>query len=220
MSNFKHLMAAGVAFVALTSAASAAGDCPGPNPCPPNSILNGQLSIGTTVSNVQTHITDVTGKVTATSAAIGNSLSVDVSGDTLVGNTQQNYGYVGATLNATVARTKDVSLTAAAIGNSASIKSTGSDTLELNNLQIQAWDPSATLQASVADINGPATLTAAAIANSLAVETDAALIRVGSTQRNQGPNMANVNATVARVSGDVSVTGAAIANSVSIKTGL
>jgi hypothetical protein len=219
MSHFKNLMAAGVALFALTSAANAA-DCPGPNPCPPNSILNGQLSIGTTISNVQTHISDINGKVSATSAAIGNSLSVDVSGDTLVGNTQQNYGYVGATLNATVARTKDVSLTAAAIGNSASIKTTGSDTLELNNLQIQAWDPSATVAAAVTDINGPASITAAAIANSLSVETDAALIRVGTTQRNQGPNVANVNATVARVAGDVSVTSAAIANSVSIKTGL
>lgn len=219
MKTIKSALVAGAAFVALSSVA-AATPCPGPNPCPPNTILNGQLSIGTTVANVQTHITNVTGDVSATAAAIGNSLSVDVVGDTTIGNTQQNWGYVGSSLNATVAHANDVSLTSAAIANSASIKVMDSDSLVLNNLQTQAWDPSASLAAHVSNITGDATLTAAAISNSLSVETDASLIRIGTTQRNQGPNIANVNATVTRVAGDVAVTGAAIANSVSIKNGL
>jgi hypothetical protein len=196
MKTIKSALVAGTAFVALASAA-AASPCPGPNPCPDNTILNGQLNIGTTVAHVQTHITNVTGDVSATAAAIGNSLSVDVVGDTVIGNTQQNWGYVGSSLNATVAHANDVSLTSAAIANSASIKVMDSDSLVLSNLQTQA-----------------------AISNSLSVETDASLIRIGTTQRNQGPNIANVNATVTKVSGDVAVTGAAIANSVSIKNGL
>jgi hypothetical protein len=220
MKTIKSALVAGVASIALASAAAASGTCPGPNPCPPNTILNGQLNIGSTISNVQTNVQNVTGEVTVTSAAIANSLSVDVTGDAMIGNTQQNFGYVGSTLNATVAHTKDVSLTSAAIANSASIKVMEADTLEVNNLQTQAWDPAAYLTAHVSDIDGGATLTAAGISNSLAVETDAALIRVGTTQRNQGPNIASVNATVRSISGDVSITGAAIANSVSIKTGL
>jgi hypothetical protein len=219
MKTIKSALAAGVAFVALASVASAT-PCAGPNPCPDNRILNGQLNIGTTVSSLQTHITDITGEVTVTSAAIGNSLSVDVVGDTYVGNTQQNWGYVGSSLNATVANTKDVTLTSAAIANTASIKVTGADSLVVDNLQTQAWDPQATLTAHVSNINGDATLTAAAISNSLAVETDAALVRIGTTQRNQGPNIASVNATVKNISGDVAVTSAAIGNSVSVKTGL
>ena len=96
----------------------------------------------------------------------------------------------------------------------------GADSLVVDNLQTQAWDPSASLVAHVSNIDGDATLTAAAISNSLAVETDAALIRIGTTQRNQGPNQAYLNATITKVSGDVAVTGAAIGNSVAIKTGL
>jgi hypothetical protein len=219
MKTIKSALVAGAAFVALSTVA-AATPCPGPNPCPPNTILNGQLSIGTTVANVQTHITNVTGDVSAMAAAIGNSLSVDVIGDSNIGNTQQNFGYVGSSLNATVAHANDVSLTSTAIANSASIKVTGSDSLVLNNLQTQAWDPTASLSAHVSNIAGDATLAAAAFSNSLAVETDASLIRIGTTQRNQGPNIANVNATVTRVAGDASVTAAAIANSVTIKNGL
>ena len=215
----KKTLIAGAAFIALTSAASAS-TCPGPNPCPDNRILNGQLNVGTTVSNVQTHISHITGEVAVTSAAIGNSLSVDVVGDAYVGNTQQNFGYVGSSLNATVTGTKDVTLTSAAIANTASIKVMGADSLVVDNLQTQAWDPSASLVAHVSNIDGDATLTAAAISNSLAVETDAALIRIGTTQRNQGPNQAYLNATITKVSGDVAVTGAAIGNSVAIKTGL
>jgi hypothetical protein len=219
MMTIKSALVAGAAFVALASTA-AASPCPGPNRCPDNTILNGQLSIGTTVAHVQTHITNVTGDVSATAAAIGNSLSVDVVGDSAIGNTQQNWGYVGSSLNATVAHANDVSLTSAAIANSASIKVMDSDSLVLNNLQMQAWDPSASLSAHVSNIAGDATLTAAAISNSLSVETDASLIRIGTTQSNHGPNIANVNATITKVSGDVAVTGAAIANSVSIKNGL
>ena len=219
MKTIKSALAAGVAFVALASVASAT-PCAGPNPCPDNRILNGQLNIGTTVSSLQTHITDITGEVTVTSAAIGNSLSVDVVGDTYVGNTQHNVGYVGSWLNATVSDTKSVTLTSAAIANTASIKVTGADSLVVDNLQTQAWDPQATLHAHVSNIDGDVTLTAAAISNSLAIETDAALVRIGSTQRNHGPNIANVNATVTDVAGDVAVTSAAIGNSLSIKTGL
>ncbi|MFO1069564.1 MAG: hypothetical protein U1E14_13680 [Geminicoccaceae bacterium] len=88
-------------------------------------VLNGQLNTGDLFSDLDANISNVKGDASATSAAIGNSLSVTLAGTNKlggVGSLQQNNGDAVAQA---VARINDVggnaSATAAAIGNSVSI---------------------------------------------------------------------------------------------------
>jgi hypothetical protein len=213
------ILTAGSAAVALAAAASAT--CQPHKPCPGNVVLNGQLSVGHTVSTVNATISNVPKDVSVTSAAIGNNLSVEVVGDTRVDTKQVNGGEIHANTNAAIHNVHgDVAVTTAAIGNSANITVQHAHATEVNNYQWNGrLDPFASAHVNVGGVGGDVAVTTAAIGNTLGVDTPAQALRVTSHQENWGPNISTTNANIHNVGGSVAVTGAAIGNSVSIKAG-
>jgi uncharacterized MnhB-related membrane protein len=217
--KFAKILIAGSAAAAL--AAGAHANCDPKKPCYGNLVLNGQLSIGQTVSTVTANISNVPKDVTVTTAAIGNSLSVEVAGDTRVDTKQVNGGEINANTHAAIYNVHgDVAVTTAAIGNSANIKVKDAYATEVNNHQWNGrLDPYAFANVNVGGVGGDVAVTTAAIGNTLGVETPAQALKVTSHQENWGPNISTMNANVHNVGGSVAITGAAIGNSVSIKAG-
>jgi hypothetical protein len=157
--------------------------------------------------------------ISATAAAIANSLSVDVKGDAHVNNLQRFWGDARSNLNVNMNDVTGASnLTSAAIANSASVNVTNGAKVQVNNTQFAAYDPTATSTIKLNDITGDITSTTAAISNTLSVSTlpSQAMLTVNSNQQNGAGVFANADLNLGDVVGDVSATAAAIANSVSI----
>ncbi len=190
-----------------------------------NDIINGQINLSGVWAGMDMEVYD-SGYVEGTAAAIGNSLSAELGGDSEVANTQRTSGLIESSLNASVDWTDDVSLTSAAVGNTATILSEpyldcdvddcpyDDASLELTNRQYVNYDPSANLSIyanGVGHLNG----TAAAIGNSLSVE---AWNHENDIDTRQVVND-DINSYVgAAISGadSVSLTSAAVGNTVSI----
>lgn len=139
--------------------------------------LNGQINLGN-VSATADVITGVTGPVTATAAAIGNSASYDVDaagiGAIAAGIGQKNFGQIEAGLVSTVEKaTGAVSQTAAAIGNSTSLSvGAARGAVIAATGQGNAGDVSAKALVGVNRASAAVDVTSAAIGNSISVVND------------------------------------------------
>ena len=210
-------------------------------------VQNVQTSVGHEYSNVTNNIQDINGKVTQTSAAIGNSFTVSGTGSDggidpnsvagAISNTQETTKGIGANIGTTSTPviidtvTGDVSQTAAAIGNSATVTVGKAGTV--NNYQgVENQDPAAYVNSNIGSLDhsifGNVNVTAAALGNSLSVTTpDSTGVidtinnnvagKDGSGQVNAAPINATVNTTITSVTGTVSETAAAIGNSFSAR---
>ncbi|MFS2317154.1 hypothetical protein RMQ97_04365 [Maricaulis sp. D1M11] len=186
-----------------------------------------------TVNNVQTSwaesraelnagIKRVGDDVSATSAAINNSLSVQSNRTTFVNNAQASTAASFAELNARISGvSEEVSATSASIGNSASVSIEAGRRLldsDVINAQSSTGWRSATLNADIRRAED-ASATAAAIGNSASVEsTRAATLDVTNSQANLGGVAAVANVDIASIGNDASVTAAAIGNTLSVST--
>ena len=242
----KHLiMGAALAVLAAASAASAGDtviDASG-------DVNNVQNSVGHEYSNVTNNITDINGKVTQTSAAIGNSFTVSGTGSDggidpnsvagVITNTQETTKGLGANIGTASTPvtidtvTGDVTQTAAAIGNSATITVGKAGTVD-NYQGTNNQDPAALVNSNIGSLDhsvfGNVSVTAAAIGNSLSVTApdSTGIISTinnnnagpdGSGQVNSAPINATVESTITSVQGSVSETAAAIGNSFSSRAG-
>lgn len=194
-----------VAATALTLCAGAANA---------QSINSDQRNNANIRAQLNAIVEHVSGDVTATAAAIGNSFNVDGEGVTGVRNYQNFWGDATSLLNGNVENVVgDVSLTSAAIANSATIKTShwGGD---ISNTQLTRIDPTATLNAEIYDIGGDVSGTAAALSNSATIDSE--FSRVASYQHNGAAVNAIASVAAARVAGDVTLTAAAIGNSLTV----
>ena len=173
-----------------------------------------QLTNFGVASTVTSTVSDVTGKVDVTSAAIGNSLTSDVG---WINNATINQSTAAvdpsATLNSTITNVSGkVGDTAAALGNSA----TQIGRIETFNLtQTAAADNTATLTDKITYVTGDVASTGAAIANS--ASTSGSLGSLSLTQTNTAWNtLASVTPTISHITGAVNATAAAIGNSATI----
>lgn len=167
--------------------------------------------------------------VELTSAAINNSLSVDVIGNARVSNTQSSARHSDTLAETSLIASNTVGAiagTTAAMGNSASITfdnefetgSSGSTLLRNNQIIRGGSNITANLKVDGADLDGADDValetTAAAIANSLAVEGEGDLT-ARNLQRLNGNVAATTELDLEDVTGDVTATTAAIGNTAS-----
>lgn len=137
-------------------------------------VLNGQINLAPSIAALNVSVSEAGDGVSATSAAIGNSLSAEITGAKGVElpALQGNLGDATATLNGSIeGATGTVSLTAAAIGNSASYDVSDLGEASLGAVR-QANLGAASAKASeltVKGAQGAVSATAAAIGNSLSV---------------------------------------------------
>jgi hypothetical protein len=166
------------------------------------------------LSTLNPTVSGVTGKVDATAASIGNSVSITGDNAGVISNDQRFFGNSVATLNGTLGSVVgDASATAAAFSNSANIDV--KTATQVSNYQTASWDPTATVNLTAAGITGDLSSTAAAISNSAVISGE--IGKVSSSQFNGAYTAANNTSRVTTVVGDVAMTAAAIGNSLTVK---
>ncbi len=184
-----------------------------------NGVEFGQKNTGD-MKSLQGFVTKGPKKVTGTSAAIGNTATVDVKGGVLVEGNQKNYASVTAKQGALVLGAKKVELTTAAIGNATSVTTKGDAAVDMN--QVNAYGRMDSRQISGVfspygyDL-GTVEITSAAIGNSLSVEfggNDQAL--VSSRQLNMNDATAVNLTAVGGKFKSADITSAAIGNALNI----
>lgn len=191
-----------------------------------NTVINstqnnvGLVTASMGASNKPLDIENIGGDVTATTAAIGNSLSATIGGNLDYASNNQTFN--GDSMAATIANINnisgDVSVTTAAIGNTATFEVKGSQA-NIGNVQtVGRYDPTGITSLNTANVSGSVNTTTAGLANSLNVSTlrDVTALDVNSRQMNSALTQAVTDANIRNIADDVSVTSAAIANSVNI----
>lgn len=145
----------------------------------PESPNVNQTNSGTITATATVDVNSISGALTATAAAIGDSLTYVVSGTqaTELAFNQTNTGDVYSTgnftptnigLNSNGNSVQDVSLTVAAIGNSLDLAGNSTSTTSITQTNNNVWTK-AVANASVNEVTGNLTVTAAAIGNSASV---------------------------------------------------
>lgn len=164
--------------------------------------------------------------VTGTSAAIGNTATVDVTGGVFVEGNQKNFGNTKAVQGALVIGAKDVELTSAAIGNATSVTSKGDAAVDMNQSNM-SYSMEAGLVSGIITPShrrghhghglGDVTATAAAIGNSLNVEFGERSEALVSSRQDNWADASAINLTaVAGRFDSAEITSAAIGNALNV----
>ena len=187
-----------------------------------NFASNNQSNWAETRAELNANLENIQGDVVLTAAAISNSMTADLSGTSVVDNTQS------AGLGRHRVNTKSImnvvpkdeldalTATSAAITNSASI--TVEDSIVntwINNNQNANANTTAILNAHLVGVAGEADLTAAAVANSLTIEDDFP-VGLHNRQITRGSTTTDLNIYADGELGSLTATAAAIGNSASI----
>lgn len=137
-----------------------------------NAVEFGQYNTGD-MTSIQGFVSKGPKKVTGTSAAIGNTANVDVTGGVIVEGNQKNYGVARAAQGALVLGAKKVELTTAALGNVTNVASKGDAVVDLKQYNFSRSVKSKQISGIFTPYGydlGPVEVTSAAIGNSLSVE--------------------------------------------------
>lgn len=181
-------------------------------------VLNGQIDMHLSSSNVNTSVTNAVGNVAGTSAAVGNNLEVVTMNDANVTNNQYVTSVsISADQNANVLNVGGTTtLTSQAICNAADVSTDPHTTAVYSSQNCQANDPSALLNATVTNAGNDVSLSSQAVGNSFSEDTNAAYMPTQNYQTNASNIASTVNAKVTNVSGNVTVNSAAIGNNAQI----
>jgi|WetSurMetagenome_2_1015567.scaffolds.fasta_scaffold426305_2 hypothetical protein len=181
-------------------------------------ILNGQVSLHTSISTLQTVIENVGQGVGVQSVAAGNALDVTTMNDTHVNNNQYvSTVDISSDLGARVTNVGgDVGIQNQAVCNSASISTDPAITAITSQQQCDAVDPFANAYVDASKIGGSFSLANSAIGNTFEADSNAQNMPVNTTQINRSSVNAVTTANVSNVAGTVSVTSAAIGNNAQI----
>ena len=187
-----------------------------------NFASNNQSNWAETRAELNANLENIQGEVVLTAAAISNSMTAELSGTSVVDNTQF-VGHGGQRIDTTAVLNvvpKDeldaLTATSAAITNSASI--TVEDSVVntwVNNNQYANANTVATLNAHLAGVEGDVELTAAAISNSLSIEDDFP-VGMNNRQLSYSVTETDLNIYADGELGSLTATAAAIGNSASI----
>ncbi len=189
-----------------------------------NNVQNTQSNWAEIRAKLNAEINDVNGAVTATNAAIANSMTAEVTGGSYAQNIQYNRANISAE---TWAEIEDISgavnVTTAALGNSASIDINGIDAVStLFNAQNTRGRVTSELGLELDNVGWNSeeaealAATSAAIGNSFSAEIEGNVGYADNRQLFNGLSMAEMYAHVDDVHGDVSLTTAALGNSANI----
>jgi hypothetical protein len=195
-----------------------ANDRGGQQPPQGSTILNGQLTLGTQWSTLNTKINGVAGDVVIQSQGAGNTFEAVTFDSTLVNNFQDTESTtIGATVNATVSNVGGgVGVSGLAVCNAADI-STDPAVSDVSSGQVcHAKDPSSEVNANVRAVTGDVAVRSAAFGNSYSEDTNAVNARTSLNQTNASNVFGSANTSVRNVGGSVAVTSSAVGNSAQV----
>jgi len=184
-----------------------------------SNIINGQVTLQTQWSNLNTVVDSVGGDAAFQGAAAGNLVDIMTMNNTTVKNNQ----YVGP--NAAIGSniTADVSNVWGSVGfsnqalcNGASVSTDPVLTAVSNRQECAASDPSTQINARVTGVVGDMAMQSLSMGNSFEADSNAQNMPIKNMQLNSAFNTSTINAQVSNIGGSMSMTSGAIGNKAQI----
>ncbi len=184
-----------------------------------SNIINGQVTLQTQWSNLNTVVDSVGGDAAFQGAAAGNLVDIMTMNNTTV----QNKQYVGP--NAAIGSniTADVSNVWGSVGfsnqalcNGASVSTDPVLTSVRSSQECQASDPSTQINARVNGVVGDMAMQSLSMGNTFEADSNAQNMPIHSMQLNNSFGTSTINAQVTNIGGSMSMTSGAIGNKAQI----
>lgn len=181
-------------------------------------ILNGQVDLHTSISNVSATVDSTGGDANVQSVAAGNALNVTTMNDTHVSNEQYTSSVdISSDLGARVTNVGgNVNVSGHAACNSADISTDPNVTQVYSNQECRAKDPSSSVYVDGWNVGGDVNVQNSAVGNTFSEDTNAPNAPIETHQINASNVHANMTANVSNVGGSVNVSGAAVGNNAQI----
>lgn len=179
--------------------------------------MNGQVTLNTQWSNLNTVVDSVGGDVALQGAAAGNMVDIMTMNNTVVNNSQfvGPNAAIGSNINANLSNVwGSVGITNQALCNGASV-STDPVLTAVNSKQVcQATDPATAINAN--GVVGDMAIQSLSMGNSFEADSNAQNMPINTRQINTSIGASTINANVSNIGGSMSMTSAAIGNKAQI----
>jgi hypothetical protein len=184
-----------------------------------SNVINGQVTLQTQWSNLNTVVDSVGGDAALQGAAAGNMVDIMTMNNTTVQNNQfvGPNAAIGSTINADMANVwGSVGISNQALCNGASV-STDPVLTAINSKQVcKASDPTALTNATINGVVGDMAIQSLSMGNSFEADSNAQNMPIQTMQINSSIGTSTVNANVFNVGGSMSMTSGAIGNKAQI----
>lgn len=184
-----------------------------------SNVLNGQVTLQTQWSNINTVIDSVGGDAALQGAAAGNLVDIMTMNDTRV-NSSQYVGpnaAIGSNIIADVSNVwGSVGISNQALCNGASVSTDPIVTSVRNSQECRASDPSSLIDARVNGVVGDMAVQSLAMGNTLETDSNAPNFPINNSQINGSIGASTINMSAFNIGGSMSLTSGAIGNKAQI----
>jgi hypothetical protein len=182
-------------------------------------VINGQVTLQTQWSNLNTVIDSVGGDVALQGAAAGNLVDVMTMNDTKVVSSQYvgPDAAIGSDINAQISNVwGSVGISNQAVCNGATVSTDPILTSVHSTQECRSLDPSAAIFASVDGVVGDMAVQSLAMGNTMQTDSNAPNFPVFNNQINNSISASTINMSAFNIGGSMSMTSAAIGNKAQI----
>jgi hypothetical protein len=184
-----------------------------------SNVINGQVSLQTQWSNLNTVVDSVGGDAALQGAAAGNLVDIMTMNNTVVNNSQfvGPNAAIGSNINADMSNVwGSVGISNQALCNGASV-STDPVLTQINSRQVcKASDPATQTNANINGVVGDLAIQSLSMANSFEADSNAQNMPIQNMQMNSSIGASTINANTTNIGGSMSLTSGAIGNKAQI----
>jgi hypothetical protein len=180
-----------------------------------SNVINGQVTLQTQWSNLNTVVDSVGGDAALQGAAAGNLVDIMTMNNTTVQNNQfvGPNAAIGSNINANMSNVwGSVGISNQALCNGASVSTDPVLTAINSNQVCKASDPAAQTNATINGVVGDTAIQSLSMANSFEADSNAQNMPIQNMQFNSSIGASTVNANMTNIGGSMSVTSGAIGN--------
>ena len=180
-----------------------------------SNVINGQVTLQTQWSNLNTVVDSVGGDAALQGAAAGNLVDVMTMNNTTVDNHQfvGPNAAIGSNINANMSNVwGSVGISNQALCNGASVSTDPVLTAINSNQVCKASDPATQVNANVNGVVGDTAIQSLSMGNSFEADSNAQNMPIKTMQINSSIGASTVNTTASNISGSMSLTSGAIGN--------
>jgi len=184
-----------------------------------SSVLNGQVTLQSQWSNINTVIDSVGGDEALQGAAAGNLVDIMTMNDTRVQNNQivGPNAAIGSNITADVSNIwGSVGMANQAVCNGASVSTDPTLTSVRSNQECHSVDPSSVINARVSGVVGDMAVQSLSVGNTLESDSNASNFPIFNNQLNASAGNSIVNMSAFNIGGSMSLTSGAIGNKAQI----
>jgi hypothetical protein len=184
-----------------------------------SNVLNGQVTLQSQWSNINTVIDSVGGDAALQGAAAGNLVDIMTMNDTRVQNNQVvgPNAAIGSNISADVSNIwGSVGMANQAVCNGASVSTDPTVTSVRSNQECHSVDPTSVISARVNGVVGDMAVQSLSMGNTLETDSNAANFPVHTNQMNSSAGNSIINMNAFNIGGSMSLTSGAIGNKAQI----